>query len=143
MQIENCKLKVANCLRLTTQVVEQIGVSRVSTTNGASRISASCIHRQAWPAAQICNFHFSIFIFQCFALTALAILCLGLPSNVSAQTVPDKIVASVTNGSQAIPDVITYSDLVWQLALEPSRPTPARPSSEELKQALETLEQQT
>ena len=142
MQIENCKLKIANCLRITTQVVEHISVSRVSS-NRASRIRPSCIHRQASPAAQICNLQFAIFIFQCLVLTAFAILCLGLPSNVSAQTIPDKIVASVTNGSQAIPDVITYSDLVWQLALEPSRPSPARPSSEELKQALDTLEQQT
>jgi len=64
-------------------------------------------------------------------------------SLLTAQTVPDKIVASVTNGSQATPDVITYSDLVWQLALEPARPATARPSAEELKQALDTLVQQT
>jgi len=61
----------------------------------------------------------------------------------TAQTVPDKIVASVTNGSQATPDVITYSDLVWQLALEPARPSTARPAAEVLKQALDTLVQQT
>jgi hypothetical protein len=87
--------------------------------------------------------HFPIFNFQCLFLIALAILCFGLRSSASAQTVPDKIVASVTNGSQATPDIITYSDLVWQLALEPGRPSLARPSAEELKQALETLVQQT
>jgi hypothetical protein len=78
-----------------------------------------------------------------FLLPILILLLTAHCAPLTAQTIPDKIVASVTNGSQAIPDVITYSDLVWQLALEPSRPTPARPSSEELKQALETLEQQT
>jgi hypothetical protein len=87
--------------------------------------------------------HFSICIFQFLVTTGLAILCLSLPSSASAQTIPDKIVASVTNGSQATPDTITYSDLVWQLALEPGRPSPTRPSSEELKQALDLLVQQT
>src|ERR1043166_67973 len=134
-------MQIENCLRLTSQVAEHMRVSRVSSKRG-TRIRVSCIHRQASPAAQICILHFSIFNFQCLVLTALSIFCF-LPSKALAQTIPDKIVASVTNGSQAIPDVITYSDLVWQLALEPSRPSPARPSSEELKQALDTLEQQT
>jgi hypothetical protein len=52
------------------------------------------------------------------------------------------MVASVTNGSRATPDLITYSDLVWQLALEPNRPLTERPSSEELNHALHLLEDQ-
>jgi hypothetical protein len=76
-------------------------------------------------------------------LPTLILLLTAHCSLLTAQTIPDKIVASVTNGSQATPDVITYSDLVWQLALEPSRPGPARPSAEELKQVLDTLVQQT
>jgi hypothetical protein len=52
------------------------------------------------------------------------------------------MVASVTNGARANPDLITYSDLVWQLALEPSRPLVARPSSEDLNHALHLLEDQ-
>jgi polyhydroxyalkanoate synthesis regulator phasin len=87
--------------------------------------------------------HFSIFNFQCFILAALIIISCGIASEATAQSIPDKIVASVTNGSQATPDIITYSDLVWQLALEPGRASPARPSAEELKQALDTLVQQT
>lgn len=59
-----------------------------------------------------------------------------------AQTVSDKAVATVTNGAQTIPDLITYSDLEWQLALEPSRAGAARPASPELNQALKTLEDQ-
>ena len=59
-----------------------------------------------------------------------------------AQTVVDKTVATVTNGSQTTPDLITYSDIVWQLALEPDRPFNDKPSSPELNQALTTLEDQ-
>jgi len=59
-----------------------------------------------------------------------------------AQTVADKTVASVTNGSRATPDLITYSDLVWQLALEPGTPFSDKPPSDQLKKALHTLEDQ-
>jgi len=59
-----------------------------------------------------------------------------------AQTVTDRMVASVTNGSRATPDLITYSDLVWQLALEPGRPVTDRPSSADLNHALGLLEDQ-
>ena len=138
MQIENCKMNIANCLRLRTPVIEH-----VSASGRPFGIRALCINERRLPSSRICNLHFSFFNFQCLFLTALAILCFGLASEAAAQIVPDKIVASVTNGSQATPDIITYSDLVWQLALEPSRPSLARPSAEELKQALDTLVQQT
>jgi len=65
-----------------------------------------------------------------------------LPSPAHAQTVTDKIVATVTNGSRATPDIITYSDLVWQLALEPARPFSDRPTSAALNEALRRLEAQ-
>jgi hypothetical protein len=74
----------------------------------------------------------------CFLLSAFCLL----PSAARAQTVPDKMVASVTNGSRATPDLITYSDLVWQLALEPARPLVDRPSSADLNHALGLLEDQ-
>ena len=60
----------------------------------------------------------------------------------TAQTVADKTVASVTNGSRATPDLITYSDLVWQLALEPGTPFSDKPASGQLNKALHTLEDQ-
>ena len=66
----------------------------------------------------------------------------SLLTGVQAQTVTDKMVASVTNGSRATPDLITYSDLVWQLALEPARPLAERPVSANLNQALRKLEDQ-
>jgi hypothetical protein len=58
------------------------------------------------------------------------------------QTITDKMVASVTNGARATPDLISYSDLVWQLALEPGRPLVDRPSSADLNHALRLLEDQ-
>jgi len=52
------------------------------------------------------------------------------------------MVATVTNGSRATPDLITYSDLVWQLALEPAGPIPEHPTSADLNHALRLLEDQ-
>jgi hypothetical protein len=71
----------------------------------------------------------------------LSAFCL-LPAAVRSQTVTDKMVASVTNGSRATPDLISYSDLVWQLALEPGRPLVERPASADLNHALRLLEDQ-
>ena len=77
---------------------------------------------------------------HCSLLTLLA-HC-SLPTEASAQTVTDKMVASVTNGSRANPDLISYSDLVWQLALEPARPLIEQPASADLNHALRLLEDQ-
>src|SRR5262249_15501395 len=89
------------------------------------------------------TFHFSVFNFQSSLFVfAVCSFFLALSASALAQTVPDKMVATVTNGSRATPDLITYSDLVWQLALEPSRPVPDHPSSAELSHALRLLEDQ-
>ena len=77
---------------------------------------------------------------HCSLLTFLA-HC-SLLTAIQAQTVADKTVASVTNGARATPDLITYSDLVWQLALEPGTPFSEKPASEQLNKALHTLEDQ-
>jgi len=76
---------------------------------------------------------------HCSLLTFLAHCSL---LSAAAQTVADKTVATVTNGSRATPDLITYSDLVWQLALEPGTPLSDTPASAELNKALHTLEDQ-
>jgi len=76
---------------------------------------------------------------HCSLLTILAHCSL---LTAQAQTVTDKMVASVNNGSRANPDLISYSDLVWQLALEPARPLVERPTSEDLNHALRLLEDQ-
>lgn len=104
--------------------------------------------RDGNPMARACgsrsNLQFSFFTFQ-FSLLFVIGLCslfFALCSSVTAQNVPDKMVATVTNGSRATPDLITYSDLVWQLTLEPGRPVPDHPSSANLNHALRLLEDQ-
>ncbi|HEX8707148.1 MAG TPA: hypothetical protein VF723_02715 [Pyrinomonadaceae bacterium] len=54
-----------------------------------------------------------------------------------AQGVVDRMVATVNNGG-ARPDLITYSDILWQLALQPDTPLTS-PSSEALNRALNLL----
>lgn len=76
---------------------------------------------------------------HCSLLTFLAHCAL---LTAAAQTVADKTVASVTNGSRATPDLITYSDLVWQLAMEPNTPFAEKPSSAQLNRALRLVEDQ-
>ena len=80
---------------------------------------------------------------RCSVLTLLLLTAhCSLLTALHAQTVTDKMVASVNNGSRANPDLISYSDLVWQLALEPSRPLVERPTSEDLNHALRLREDQ-
>ncbi len=89
----------------------------------------------------ICNLKSAIWNFQ-FLSFALCALLLALSSTAQAQTISDKTVATVTTGARATPDLITYSDIIWQLALEPARTFSERPSSQELNQGLKTLENQ-
>jgi hypothetical protein len=67
--------------------------------------------------------------------TALVIV-LAFASVCSGQKVVDKMVATVNAGVRT--DLITYSDLVWQLALQP-RSLLDNPSSEDLNRALRLL----
>lgn len=85
-----------------------------------------------------CNFHFSI------SLSLVLTVCTLLVSSsvASAQVISDKMVATVTNGSRATPDLITFSDLVWQLALEPGTPFSDKPTSANLNRALRLVEDQ-
>ena len=89
------------------------------------------------------GYQFALFNFQSLSfLLALGALLLAFCPAASAQTVADKAVATVTNGARANPDLITYSDLVWQLTLEPSPVFDPRPASADLNRALKTLEDQ-
>jgi len=63
----------------------------------------------------------------------LLLLCCFVPNAVPAQTVVDKMVATVNAGGRT--DLITYSDLLWQLALQPNTPL-TNPNSESLNRAL-------
>ena len=64
-------------------------------------------------------------------LCALAFFLLAPQAR--AQEVADKMVATVNSGVR--PSLITYSDLLWQLALQPSAPLDA-PSSDSLNRIL-------
>lgn len=57
--------------------------------------------------------------------------------SVFSQEVVDKTVATVSDGSSK-PELITYSDLLWQLAMEPDTPL-SPPTSADLNRALQTL----
>lgn len=72
-----------------------------------------------------------------FSFGLLALIFTIFSANAQAQETVDKTVATVGDGLGS-PELITYSDLMWQLALEPGaqlRP----PSSEDLNRALQLL----
>ncbi|MGH9880019.1 MAG: hypothetical protein ACRD6N_01185, partial [Pyrinomonadaceae bacterium] len=72
-----------------------------------------------------------------------AALCF-LPTTLVAQEVVDKMVATVNIGGQAdcgTKCLITYSDLLWQLALQPDTPL-VNPTSEDLNRALRLVTDQ-
>ena len=71
---------------------------------------------------------------NCLSL-AFGILC-AFSTFLSAQQVVDKTVATVSDGVRT--ELITYSDLKWQLALQPGVPINP-PSSEDLNRALRLL----
>jgi len=74
----------------------------------------------------------ALFLFGLF--TALLFI---VPSNVTAQEVVDKTVATIGDGA-GDPELITYSDLLWSLALQPGAPLNP-PTSEDLNRALQLL----
>jgi len=129
VQIENWKMKIDNFGK------------RNGDRSGSECCRATDLLRERKSASS--NSQFSIFNFQfSFPFLALCTLLFALGTSASAQIIPDKMVATVTNGSRATPDLITYSDLVWQLALEPGTPFSERPSSANLNRALRLVEDQ-
>ena len=154
VQIENWKMKIANCSGAGKG--ESIELQKYAAErDGHRRREEDNLRRRDGRDGRECNdisgaysspqdLHFSIFNFQFSLLLVIALCCLlfALGSSAAAQTIPDKMVATVTNGSRATPDLITYSDLVWQLTLEPGRPVPDHPSSADLNHALRLLEDQ-
>lgn len=73
--------------------------------------------------------------FSVISMLSLAILLL-FSVNLKAQEIVDKTVAVVRDSSRY--ELITYSDLLWQLALQPGTPLEP-PRSEDLNQALQLL----
>jgi len=66
----------------------------------------------------------------------LSIFTLGAEPGL-AQEVVDKTIATISDGASR-PELITYSDLLWQLALEPDTALNP-PTSDDLNRALQTL----
>ena len=140
MKNENCKMKIANLIlghRAPSSRRHRPGSFSHRRAQSLSQNCAAKLKNNL--KFEICNFQFAI---SSRLLLALCPLLLALCSPAPAQTIADKMVATVTNGSRATPDLITYSDLVWQLTLEPSTPFSARPGSEQLNKALRTVEDQ-
>lgn len=73
-----------------------------------------------------------------FILGALCLAPLNLCLELKAQEVVDQTIATVNNGARPLPDLITYSDLLWQLALQPDTPL-SNPSQEVLNAALRLI----
>jgi len=73
--------------------------------------------------------------FGCLSLIAL--ICVLFSTRIQAQEVVDKTVATVGDGV-GVPELITYSDLLWQLALVSDVPL-IPPTSEDLNRALQLL----
>ncbi len=71
-----------------------------------------------------------------FGLISAVVLVLAIVSPCAAQQVVDKMVATVNAGVKT--DLITYSDLMWQLALQPNTPLD-NPNSADLNRALRLL----
>jgi hypothetical protein len=69
-------------------------------------------------------------------LLKTSVLVLTFCSMCAAQQVVDKMVATVNAGVRT--ELITYSDLLWQLALQPDTPLD-NPSSDQLNRALRLL----
>ena len=68
--------------------------------------------------------------------TLILVFVLGSAAAAQAQQVVDKMVATVNGGVRT--ELITYSDLMWQLALQPDTPLD-NPSSAQLNGALRLL----
>ena len=69
-------------------------------------------------------------------LVLFCLLCTASQEEARAQQVVDRMVATVNGGVRT--DLITYSDLLWQLALQPGTPL-SNPRSEDLNNALQSL----
>lgn len=72
-----------------------------------------------------------------FCLSVFALIFAISPAQIRAQKIVDETVATVSDNVVA-PELITYSDLLWQLALQPGVPINP-PASEDLNRALRTL----
>ncbi len=74
-------------------------------------------------------------LFICLSL--FVSIFVTVSAKIIAQQIVDKTVATVGDGA-GVPELITYSDLLWQLALQPNVPLNP-PTSEDLNRALQLI----
>ena len=105
-------------------------VSRMRTSKVNDRESdrATCSLPSA-PAPASCRLPSA----TCLLLSAVLICFCSLVSTVPAQQIADRMIATVNGGVRT--DLITYSDLMGQLALQPNVPL-VNPNSRDLNRAL-------
>ena len=72
----------------------------------------------------------------CLKLIMVVVVCVGTCASVMGQRTVDKMVATVNAGART--EMITYSDLIWQLSLQPNTPID-NPSSDDLNRAMRLL----
>ena len=101
------------------------------SARGASRINARRVLRYARRALPLALFVFALSPFSLFPFSPES--SPFSPGASRAQEVVDKMVATI-NGSE----LITYTDLLWQLALQPDTPL-ENPRPEDLQRALSRL----
>ena len=111
-------------IRNTRRSLRILCVLCVSAVQLACRVT----NRREAEAAEITQRMFGAALFMFVALAS--------PNQVSAQKVVDKMVATVNAGVKT--ELITYSDLLWQLALQPNTPLD-NPTSADLNHALRLL----
>jgi|GEM_PF-297381 len=75
-------------------------------------------------------------LLRALVVGVVAVMLFAAPKQVAGQRVVDKMVATVNAGVKT--ELITYSDLLWQLALQPNTPLD-NPSSTDLNHALRLL----
>ena len=80
--------------------------------------------------------HFTAVFRSILRYSALTVIILAAFAGIRGQTVVDKTVATVSDGVRT--EVILYSEILWQLALQP-RSSIVNPSKEDLNNALESL----
>jgi hypothetical protein len=143
MKNEKCKLEIANLtIGQRSSSFRTRWAQSFSRYRGRLQRQNCVVKPENNLQISFVKFHSSIPFASSSWLLAFGSVLLALCFSTPAQTVADKTVATVTNGSRATPDLITYSDLVWQLTLEPGTPFSAKPSSEQLNKALRTVEDQ-
>lgn len=88
---------------------------------------------------RVTRFIANLVVWRFLLLSPFALLPFYPISSSGAQEVVDKMVATVNGGART--DLITYSDLLWQLALQPDTSL-ANPNSDDLNRALRLVTDQ-